>query len=116
MVFTSVFVLEAVAKLVALNPTNYFVDNWNVLDFIIVIGSIVDVALAGASVSIGFLRLFRIARIAKLASFKLHTHNRVGVLSVMPWFGGGRTISDVQRMHASSLPWLRMAWSYFLFG
>ena len=68
LVFTSVFVFEAVVKLVALNPTTYFVDNWNLLDFIIVVGSIVDVALAGASVSIGFLRLFRIARVAKLVA------------------------------------------------
>lgn len=38
------------------------------LDFIIVVGSLVDVALAGDGVSISFLRLFRVARLLRLMS------------------------------------------------
>eukprot|EP00041_Stephanoeca_diplocostata_P038149 m.1480953 g.1480953 ORF g.1480953 m.1480953 type:complete len:1704 (+) comp25172_c0_seq1:294-5405(+) len=63
-VFISIFTFEAMAKLVAYNPTVYFSDNWNVMDFIIVIGGLVDVI--GGGVNIGFLRLFRVARVIKI--------------------------------------------------
>lgn len=63
-VFIAIFTFEAVAKLVAYNPTVYFADNWNVMDFVIVIGGLVDVI--GGGVNIGFLRLFRVARVIKI--------------------------------------------------
>uniref|UniRef100_A0A8B9LAG8 Calcium channel, voltage-dependent, L type, alpha 1S subunit, b n=1 Tax=Astyanax mexicanus TaxID=7994 RepID=A0A8B9LAG8_ASTMX len=48
----------------------YFGDPWNVFDFLIVIGSIVDVVLSqyeeNARVSITFFRLFRVLRLIKL--------------------------------------------------
>jgi len=68
LVFTSIFIAEATVKLVAYNSTCYFADNWNVLDFVIVIGSVVDIVMGGEGVSVGFLRMFRVARIAKLVT------------------------------------------------
>ncbi|EDQ90828.1 uncharacterized protein MONBRDRAFT_15514, partial [Monosiga brevicollis MX1] len=70
-IFTGIFTFEALIKLFAYNPTAYFQDAWNWFDFIIVVGSLVDVAFyfAGTeAVSIGFLRLFRAARLIKLVS------------------------------------------------
>ena len=67
-VFTAIFTLEAVLKLFAFNPSGYFADAWNFFDFVIVIGSLVDIALSGEGVSVGFLRLFRAARLLKLFS------------------------------------------------
>eukprot|EP00050_Salpingoeca_kvevrii_P014645 m.38383 g.38383 ORF g.38383 m.38383 type:complete len:1677 (-) comp5887_c0_seq1:4731-9761(-) len=66
--FTAFFTVEAVLKLFAQNPTVYFSDSWNILDFVIVVGSIIDVALAGKGVSVSFLRLFRVARLLKIIS------------------------------------------------
>ena len=42
---------------------NYFKDSWNTFDFITVVGSIID---ATKMVSVGFLKLFRAARLIKL--------------------------------------------------
>ena len=42
---------------------NYFRDSWNTFDFITVVGSIID---ATKMVSVGFLKLFRAARLIKL--------------------------------------------------
>ena len=41
----------------------YFKDSWNTFDFITVVGSIID---ATKLVNVGFLRLFRAARLIKL--------------------------------------------------
>lgn len=67
-IFTSIFTLESILKLFAFNPSGYFIDSWNSFDFVIVIGSLVDIGLAGNGVSIGFLRLFRAMRLLKLVS------------------------------------------------
>uniref|UniRef100_A0A8C2SJR9 Voltage-dependent L-type calcium channel subunit alpha n=1 Tax=Capra hircus TaxID=9925 RepID=A0A8C2SJR9_CAPHI len=51
MVFTGVFTVEMVLKVIAFKPKGYFSDAWNTFDSLIVIGSIVDVALSEADVS-----------------------------------------------------------------
>uniref|UniRef100_A0A8B9NS13 Voltage-dependent L-type calcium channel subunit alpha n=1 Tax=Accipiter nisus TaxID=211598 RepID=A0A8B9NS13_9AVES len=48
MVFTGVFTVEMVLKLIAFKPKGYFSDAWNTFDSLIVIGSIVDVVLSEA--------------------------------------------------------------------
>ncbi|XP_060164336.1 voltage-dependent L-type calcium channel subunit alpha-1D isoform X1 [Globicephala melas] len=48
MVFTGVFTVEMVLKVIAFKPKGYFSDAWNTFDSLIVIGSIVDVALSEA--------------------------------------------------------------------
>uniref|UniRef100_A0A8C6NPN2 Voltage-dependent L-type calcium channel subunit alpha n=1 Tax=Nothobranchius furzeri TaxID=105023 RepID=A0A8C6NPN2_NOTFU len=82
LIFTVLFTVEMILKLMAFKVRGYFGDPWNVFDFIIVIGSVVDVILSevdvsqlllfhpqaseNASVSITFFRLFRVMRLVKL--------------------------------------------------
>uniref|UniRef100_A0A8C3ENW5 Voltage-dependent L-type calcium channel subunit alpha n=1 Tax=Corvus moneduloides TaxID=1196302 RepID=A0A8C3ENW5_CORMO len=95
MLFTGLFTVEMVLKLIAFKPKGYFSDPWNVFDFLIVIGSIIDVILSETNVrpsflscccnsclcangfqnaeensriSITFFRLFRVMRLVKLLS------------------------------------------------
>uniref|UniRef100_A0A8C7KAP2 Voltage-dependent L-type calcium channel subunit alpha n=1 Tax=Oncorhynchus kisutch TaxID=8019 RepID=A0A8C7KAP2_ONCKI len=88
MLFTGLFTVEMILKLIAFKPRNryngYFSDPWNVFDFLIVIGSIIDVILSeinvstspplslhslyNARISITFFRLFRVMRLVKLLS------------------------------------------------
>lgn len=82
MIFTAVFALEFVFKLAAFRFKNYFGDAWNVFDFIIVLGSFIDIAFSEVSslneakvpvkssniISINFFRLFRVMRLVKLLS------------------------------------------------
>ncbi|KAK2156437.1 hypothetical protein LSH36_213g02000 [Paralvinella palmiformis] len=74
MIFTGVFTLEFIFKFIAFRVKNYFGDAWNILDFIIVVGSIVDIIAskllpAGSTIiSINFFRLFRVMRLVKLLS------------------------------------------------
>ncbi|NWH97566.1 CAC1S protein, partial [Tichodroma muraria] len=92
--FTILFTLEMILKLMAFKVKGYFGDPWNVFDFLIVIGSIIDVILSeidtilapsgglyclgggcdgtdsddNSRVSITFFRLFRVMRLVKLLS------------------------------------------------
>jgi len=69
-IFTYFFLVECILKLGAFRFKNYFRDPWNAFDFFIVAGSLVDLGLASinpdSDASIGFLRLFRVARLVKL--------------------------------------------------
>ncbi|CAG9828455.1 unnamed protein product, partial [Diabrotica balteata] len=73
MIFTAVFAMEFVFKLAAFRVKNYFGDAWNLFDFIIVLGSFVDIVYQdvnpGSSkfqLSGNFFRLFRVMRLIKL--------------------------------------------------
>ncbi|XP_075219333.1 ca[2+]-channel protein alpha[[1]] subunit D isoform X3 [Lycorma delicatula] len=71
--FSVVFALEFVFKLAAFRFKNYFGDAWNVFDFIIVLGSFIDIVYADINkgpslISINFFRLFRVMRLVKLLS------------------------------------------------
>ncbi|KAI6214212.1 hypothetical protein M3Y94_00241300 [Aphelenchoides besseyi] len=73
LIFTGVFAFEALFKIIALNPKNYFGDRWNSFDFIIVLGSFIDIIYGKLSpgsniISINFFRLFRVMRLVKLLS------------------------------------------------
>ncbi|XP_072810652.1 voltage-dependent L-type calcium channel subunit alpha-1C isoform X2 [Vicugna pacos] len=46
MLFTGLFTVEMLLKLIAFKPKGYFSDPWNVFDFLIVIGSVIDVILS----------------------------------------------------------------------
>uniref|UniRef100_A0AAR2LUV4 Voltage-dependent L-type calcium channel subunit alpha n=1 Tax=Pygocentrus nattereri TaxID=42514 RepID=A0AAR2LUV4_PYGNA len=92
-IFTVLFTVEMILKLGAFKAKGYFGDPWNVFDFVIVVGSIVDVILSeidvsfvpdekfmdinqalsssnadseNMSVSITLFRLFRVMRLVKL--------------------------------------------------
>ncbi|XP_013922794.1 PREDICTED: voltage-dependent L-type calcium channel subunit alpha-1S, partial [Thamnophis sirtalis] len=96
-VFTLLFTIEMILKLIAFKAKGYFGDPWNVFDFLIVVGSIIDVILSqidtilvssgglyclsggcdgvpaidpddSGRISITFFRLFRILRLVKLLS------------------------------------------------
>ncbi|CAF3010742.1 unnamed protein product [Rotaria socialis] len=83
--FTALFTVESILKIIAFGLRNYFRDKWNAFDFITVLGSIADVLVtefrltkANVALSVGpqkhkntllnlgFLRLFRAARLIKL--------------------------------------------------
>uniref|UniRef100_A0A8C5I3X4 Voltage-dependent L-type calcium channel subunit alpha n=1 Tax=Gouania willdenowi TaxID=441366 RepID=A0A8C5I3X4_GOUWI len=51
MVFTTVFTVEMVLKLIAFKPRHYFADAWNTFDALIVVGSVVDIAITEVNVS-----------------------------------------------------------------
>uniref|UniRef100_A0A914Y1L2 Voltage-dependent calcium channel alpha-1 subunit IQ domain-containing protein n=1 Tax=Panagrolaimus superbus TaxID=310955 RepID=A0A914Y1L2_9BILA len=68
-VLTAVFTVESILKICAFGVRNYFRDGWNRFDFITVVGSITDALVTefgGHFVSLGFLRLFRAARLIRL--------------------------------------------------
>nr|CAB3227402.1 voltage-dependent L-type calcium channel subunit alpha-1D-like [Phallusia mammillata] len=75
-VFTALFTLEMIFKLIAFKPRGYASDPWNIFDFLVVVGSIVDILLSkidnaqdgSKSFSINFFRLFRVLRLVKLLS------------------------------------------------
>ncbi|KAF5297478.1 hypothetical protein FQR65_LT10014 [Abscondita terminalis] len=67
--FTSLFTMECILKILAYGVRNFFKDPWNTFDFVTVIGSIVDamvVEFGENFINVGFLRLFRAARLIKL--------------------------------------------------
>uniref|UniRef100_A0A8C2SDN3 Voltage-dependent L-type calcium channel subunit alpha-1C n=1 Tax=Capra hircus TaxID=9925 RepID=A0A8C2SDN3_CAPHI len=53
MLFTGLFTVEMVLKLIAFKPKHYFCDAWNTFDALIVVGSIVDIAITEVNVSTG---------------------------------------------------------------
>ncbi len=90
--FTSLFTIESILKILAFGVRDYVRDPWNIFDFITVIGSITDVVVTEigdlyrvkpapldpfmypgsmaapkkTTINLGFLRLFRAARLIKL--------------------------------------------------
>ncbi|TNN83483.1 Voltage-dependent P/Q-type calcium channel subunit alpha-1A [Liparis tanakae] len=68
-VFTSLFSMECVLKIIAFGVLNYFKDAWNIFDCVTVLGSITDILvteLGNNFINLSFLRLFRAARLIKL--------------------------------------------------
>uniref|UniRef100_H9G9Q8 Voltage-dependent P/Q-type calcium channel subunit alpha-1A n=1 Tax=Anolis carolinensis TaxID=28377 RepID=H9G9Q8_ANOCA len=69
MVFTALFSLECILKIIAFGLLNYFRDAWNIFDFVTVLGSITDILVTEFGnnfINLSFLRLFRAARLIKL--------------------------------------------------
>ncbi|XP_034116063.1 voltage-dependent calcium channel type A subunit alpha-1 isoform X11 [Drosophila albomicans] len=67
--FTGMFSVETVLKIIGFGVKNFFKDPWNIFDLITVLGSIVDalwMEFGSNSINVGFLRLFRAARLIKL--------------------------------------------------
>uniref|UniRef100_A0A8C1Q715 Voltage-dependent N-type calcium channel subunit alpha n=1 Tax=Cyprinus carpio TaxID=7962 RepID=A0A8C1Q715_CYPCA len=68
-VFTALFSMECILKIIAFGPLNYLKDAWNVFDFVTVLGSITDIIVTEINdrlLNLSFLRLFRAARLVKL--------------------------------------------------
>uniref|UniRef100_A0A1I8JEW8 Voltage-dependent L-type calcium channel subunit alpha n=1 Tax=Macrostomum lignano TaxID=282301 RepID=A0A1I8JEW8_9PLAT len=67
MLFTAIFTIEFILKLVAFSFRNYFSDLWNVLDFVIVLGSYIDIISSKiVQPSRSASSLFRAMRLVKL--------------------------------------------------
>ncbi|XP_055380450.1 voltage-dependent calcium channel type A subunit alpha-1 isoform X7 [Condylostylus longicornis] len=67
--FTGMFSVETVLKIIGFGIKNFFKDPWNIFDLITVVGSIIDalwMEFGSSSINVGFLRLFRAARLIKL--------------------------------------------------
>ncbi|XP_057215568.1 voltage-dependent N-type calcium channel subunit alpha-1B-like isoform X2 [Triplophysa rosa] len=68
-IFTALFTLECIFKVIAFGPLNYLKEAWNIFDFVTVLGSITDILvteLKDKRINLSFLRLFRAARLIKL--------------------------------------------------
>ncbi|KAF8564900.1 hypothetical protein P879_01668 [Paragonimus westermani] len=71
--FTAVFTVEFILRLSAFSFRHYFSDIWNVVDFVLVLGSYIDIIVTqsefkSTKFSVNFFRLFRVMRLVKLLS------------------------------------------------
>ncbi len=68
LIFSAIFVLEAVIKLWGFGPTRYFRNAWNRFDFFVVVTSLLDFAFEslGDDGSLQFLKSFQIIRVLKV--------------------------------------------------
>ena len=68
--FILVFLVEAIVKIIALKPKNYFRDSWNVFDFIIVVMSIpAMLTYFYATPDASFFTILRLIRFVRLIRF-----------------------------------------------
>ena len=73
-IFTTVYIIEMILKMIGFGPRQYFQDGWNSFDFTLVMLSILDLVLSAFSGSdlpfpaplIRVLRLFRVVRILRI--------------------------------------------------
>ena len=69
-IFTTVFCVEAIAKITALGPVSYFMDRWCIFDCLVAALSVVQIAIDVWTTSdvpaINLLRVFRVTRIFRL--------------------------------------------------
>ncbi|OQV13004.1 Muscle calcium channel subunit alpha-1 [Hypsibius exemplaris] len=79
MIFTALFTVECILKLFAFRLQHFFRDPWNAFDFLIVVGSVVDIIYTACSVGdhkfihVNFFRIFRALRLGKLLGRGEHT-------------------------------------------
>ena len=74
-VFTGIFLVEAILKLIAIGPKWYFRDRMNSFDFLVVVASIATIAVdfksgrpaaEGGGAGVNLLRVLRVARLFRL--------------------------------------------------
>lgn len=75
-IFTGVYLVEAVLKLIAFRPKGYFRDRMNMFDFSVLVASVITVAIdfqsgkpaasGGGSAGVNLLRVLRVARLFRL--------------------------------------------------
>jgi len=68
LIFTLIFIIEFLLKIIALGFKEYFNDTWNNLDFIVAITGIVDIILVLTSedVGLGFSGIFKVFQIVRV--------------------------------------------------
>ena len=85
-VISALFCLEAVLKIIvsgfiANGPHSYLMDQWNVLDFLIVISSLASFFVSNVSISI--IKIFRMARILRPLRLVQHSsHLKIAVYAL----------------------------------
>ncbi|CAF4075639.1 unnamed protein product [Rotaria sordida] len=65
-IFTSIFVVESILKIIALTPVKFLKNGWNVFDLLIITGSLIELCLANLK-GLSVLRAVRLLRVFKLA-------------------------------------------------
>lgn len=68
-IFTFIFTIEMILKLIGLGIVGYLSDQWNIFDGIIVIVSLIDIFMPSSNSSFTALRTFRLLRVFKLLKF-----------------------------------------------
>lgn len=58
-IFVLIFVIEAILKLTALGPVQYFRDGWNTFDFLVTAIGVIELGLEGIQ-GLSVLRAFRL--------------------------------------------------------
>merc|ERR550519_2033411 len=95
-IFTVFFTLEFVLKFGAFRFKNYFGDPWNAFDFVIVLGSLIDIGMnqlnpGNDMISVSFFRLFRVMRLVKLLSkgegIRTLLWTFIKSFQALPWVG-----------------------------
>ncbi|XP_026220907.1 sodium channel protein type 4 subunit alpha B-like isoform X2 [Anabas testudineus] len=66
LVFTVIFLLEMIFRLLAMDPYGYFKVGWNIFDFIIITGSILNLFFMDV-MGLSFLDIFEVLRLMRLA-------------------------------------------------
>jgi len=89
-IFLAIFILEAMAKIIGsgfiLDKNSYLRDGWNVLDFIIVIASIIDVSFQ--SYNLSAFKVLRLLRTLRPLRFISHNQNmRIVVIALLESVG-----------------------------
>ena len=65
-IFSTIFFVEITLRFLAVSPREFFKVTWNVLDLLIVAGSLVGVFTTSSTINVSIFRLFRIGRILRL--------------------------------------------------
>ena len=84
---TIAFTLECIINIILLGflfngPKSYLKDSWNILDFLIVIFSLINIAAAG--VDLGIIKLFRMLRVLRpLRVLKRNLGLKIQVISLL---------------------------------
>lgn len=73
-IFVVVFVIEAILKLTALGPAQYFKDEWNTFDFIVTALGVIELSVEGVQ-GLSVLRAFRLVSGFSFQYCVLYTNN-----------------------------------------
>uniref|UniRef100_A0A3B4VQU5 Sodium channel protein type 4 subunit alpha B-like n=1 Tax=Seriola dumerili TaxID=41447 RepID=A0A3B4VQU5_SERDU len=84
LIFTMIYTAEALLKLVALDPYGYFKVGWHILDFIIVIVSLMDVTMADVE-GLNVLYCFNVMRVLRLARWWPTFHTLIKIMWTAVW-------------------------------
>ena len=58
-IFTSIFVIESILKIIGMTPIKYFKNKWNTFDFLIITISVIELSLSNVK-GLSVLRSFRL--------------------------------------------------------